>query len=217
MQPAVDVGHFQRDDRALVLLLGSPSRVRLVHPAHQGVPVGIDREHGVAFHHLAASLVDPGVPQASQPPGLAVGAVEGPPYVVSGFPTGLVEGPGRDHAALAPLPGQPVAGLACEFLGAGVVGLVGQSCALGEVRHQSPQAYHQFGSAVPGTDEGAACARVHRRRPASHGAAGAQVPEPLDVSLLRRDVAIAHGRGFSSSLWPPRAFGATPVARSPSS
>ena len=105
-----------------------------MHPAHQWVVVGVEREHGVALVHFACRLVRPGAPQAGQAPRIAVGAAKLPPLVLPAFPVRLVEAGRRDDAALPALPGILECGLGRQFLGPRVVRAEGQLGGLGEPR-----------------------------------------------------------------------------------
>lgn len=138
VQPLVDILQLDGRHAPLVLMAGRQFGIRFVHARHQRVTVGVDRDHRVAFDNFPSILVGPGVPEASQAPGRAICAPEAPPDILAGFPTGLIEGPGRNDAALAVLPGLLVGGLVLDLLEAGIVGRVGELGGFGEERYQAP-------------------------------------------------------------------------------
>lgn len=100
--------------------------------------IGVQREHRIALGDFTGTLVDPRVPQASQSPGYAVGSTETPPNVATSLPTGLIEGPGWDDAALAMQPRVLEGCFARDFLEAGVVGRIRQLRGLCEPWNQAP-------------------------------------------------------------------------------
>lgn len=58
--------HLDRNHAALVLLVRRQFAAWLVHTTHQGMGVGIDRQHGVALHQLTERRIPPAIPQLSQ-------------------------------------------------------------------------------------------------------------------------------------------------------
>ena len=78
--------------------------------------VGIDRQHGVALHHLAGCAIDPGIPQAGKPPRLPIEGTESPPDIRPRLPARFIERQRRDDAALAIAPGIAEGWLARGFL-----------------------------------------------------------------------------------------------------
>lgn len=99
VQPYIRIREFDRNHAAFVLLVMRKPRVRLVHARHQGVTVGVDGQHGVAFNDLPSIGVLPRVPNASESTREPVVTSERPPNVTATFPARLVERPSRNDAA----------------------------------------------------------------------------------------------------------------------
>jgi len=88
-----------------------------MHPSHDRVAVGIDREHRVAFEYLASLFVHPGVLQPRRPPEPAPSRPEAPMDVLAALPAGFKERLPWDDAALALRPWLFVAGFGAQFFG----------------------------------------------------------------------------------------------------
>ncbi len=78
-QPAVNVLHLNGNHVALVLLVVGQLRVGFVHPGHERVTVGVDRQQRVAVVHFARGFVPPGVPQTGQAQSMPSRRRKGPP------------------------------------------------------------------------------------------------------------------------------------------
>lgn len=78
----LDITLLDRHHAPLVLLIWRQLRIWLVHPTHDRVVIGIDRQHRVALDDLAGGVVDSGIPQPGQRPRLPVDTPRAPPDVL---------------------------------------------------------------------------------------------------------------------------------------
>jgi len=135
-----------------------------MHPSHDRVAVGIDREHRVAFEYLAGLFVHPGVPQPRQPPEPAPSRPKAPRDVLAALLTGFKERLRRDDAALALRPWLFEAGFGAQFFGPCVACREGQHRRFGEPRDR-PRPYKELapglGFVPRGTDERRKVSRNH--------------------------------------------------------